>query len=541
MPNKRVATSITRCHRNPRSPASDTLFADLLPRPGFRADLLYFIRLAGNYAASIVIDCRSRASHKHKAEFARWLGLDVGKERAKVVNAESPKALEERLWNQFLERNPAFLSPVDKRPNVKKDIWKALAFGEPWFDVFKTDFPTLMSKMPDRMRERLSRALQKDHLLPWETRQFLTAVEDLTTYRHWLEHPQDRIAKGDARPSVGDGRVLEILGLMLLPFLGNHLVGRIRHHGRRIGLRAGADIADCAREILRKSLASRRETSKFMNGLKRRIDNDTIRKRITEKYGNPPSDAAVHRIAKEERKKRNDLEKQKAAMLALHRRYFEKDTWPRYNHENFLMRFAFIGRRRIGALEEKLDIAGQEHPDFINAIEPAFMLSMDMALVIHVWLTELADAGVEIKKEKIVGPIVPALRNAIAHGDWLWDIVDKSRNGQIFTFAELLQALLALPQQGRLNDVAQRRNDLLTRLEGVLRPCGRTHVYGIAQAGDDPNRMPARHIVKRWGCKDREKFADRARWRLEKRMAVRRLAAAWMRDIASVRQSPIKS
>ena len=522
---------------------TEDLLGHLLKRPGFRADLLYFIRLAGNYAVSIFVDCRQRASDKQKAEFSHWLGLDVGKGRSNAKPSSSQKELEARLWKQFLQRNPNFVSAVDKSPHVKQSNWSDLAFGRQWFDIFKTDFPKLLAEMPVSMRERLSRSLQKDHLLPWTTKDFLRAVENLTAYRHWLEHPEDKIKKGELRPTISDSRLFEILGLMLLPFLGNHLVGRIRHHERRIGLRRSNGRADHVASTLADAMATRRDTSKFMNGLKRRIDNDSIRQQLTRKYGNPPGDKAVHRIAKEEAKKRRDLEHQKKAMLDLHRRYFDDHVWPRYNYENFLIRFAFIGRRRIQDLEEKLGYSGDQRPDFINAIEPAFTLAMDVALIIHVWLTELEDEGLNLRKSKnnAFGPVIPALRNAIAHGDWIWAVADKSRNNQTYAFRTLLEELLSAPHKGGLRDWTQWQNSLLTRLEGVLRPCGWTYVHAIAQTGDDPNQMPARYVVKRWTTAQRVRFASREFWFLDKRPALRRMAAQWMRDIAEVRKAGEKN
>lgn len=510
-------------------------FGRLLDRPAFRSDLLYFIRLAGNYAVSIIIDCRQRASGKQKVEFSHWLGLDAGGARRHAPQAATAKELETRLWQQFLRRNPGFVSPVDHRPNIKRENWRALAFGDGWFDIFKTDYPTLLREMPVAMRERLSRALQQDHLLPWKTAEFLTAVEDLTDYRHWLEHPDQRRERGEARPRVDDGRLLEILGLMLLPFLGNHLVGRIRHHERAMGIAASDRCADKATDILRAALATRRDTSLFMNGLKRRVDHDSIRVRLTRRYGNPPGDRAVHRIAKEDAKKRRDLETQKAAMLALHGRYFDEHSWPRYNLENFLMRFAFIGRRRIAALEEKLGIAAEGRPDFINAIEPAFMVAMDMALVIHVWMTSVEAASGAAVGQRKGDTVLTALRNGIAHGDWIWEIADKSRNGQPYSFADLLDALLAFPGKAGLQEEAQWRNDLLTRMEAVLRPCAWPRVYRKAQPGDDPNRLPPPHVVKRWSPATRARFADASVWQREKRTALRRMASSWMRDIAAAR------
>lgn len=470
------------------------IFGPLLERPAFRADLLYFIRLAGNYAASIFIDVRNRAPMHHRHALDVFITGHAGNDT---------------------------------------QLLAALTNRHAWFDALKADFTILLGEMPQYMKDRLERALTEDHLLPWDRRNFIKALDDLREYRHFLEHPEKRI-------NVTDERLLETLGRMLLPFLGNHLAGRVHHHGRRSGMRNARAAAEQTRTILADALAARRETSKFMNGLKRRVSHDEIAAELTRKRGSPPHDAAVHKIAKARKKERADLECRKAAMLTLHRSYFNETSWPRYNHENFLMRFAFIGKRRILDLENKLQFPADRH-DFIHAIEPFFILSMDMALIIHCWLTELEGAGVPIRNRKELAKVTPAaawlpdIRNAIAHGGWIWAVEPKDRSSQPLSFAELVASLLAALHHPKVaRDGAKWRNDLLTRMEGALRPCGWHHIYAKAQPDDDPNQMRAHHVIKRWTAKTRARYADRYKWHVEKRPYLRRVAATWMRDLRTL-------
>ncbi|MFV0644343.1 MAG: hypothetical protein ACK5NN_07560 [Sphingomonadaceae bacterium] len=480
------------------------LFDPLLDRSAFRADLLYFIRLAGNYAAHIFIDVRSRAPSKHRKQMAEWLENDT--------------------------------------PVKDKHFQSELVKNAPRFDALKADFTTVLEKMPDPMRTRLAGALQYDHALPLDLGNFTRALDDLREYRHYLEHYDERKRQGRSCP-VTDERVLDILGLILLPFLNAHMLGRMRHHGRRLRLRDLDLRYNEAKKHIDAAQTKKRDASKFINGLKKRVDHDSIRDMLTRKYDDPPGEQAVHRIAKEEAKKRRDLEQRKASLLELHRDFFREHTWPRYNLENFLIRFGFIGKGRIQELEKLLGSYGEdeaEQRDFINDIEPLFMLSMDIGLVIHSWLAELEEEGVPLKKTKKIGKTVISIRNTIAHGGWVWDVKDTARNKEIMTLAEILKELSALPERFSIPDAQNWRNQLFTRMEATIQPCKWHRVYAITRPGDDPNQIPAHYVVKRWTVEKRESFSDRTRWRVERRTALRRVASAWMREIATAR-SHIKS
>ncbi len=514
------------------------LFAGLVDSPAFRSDLLYFIRLAGNYAAQIFIDMRARAQKKHRAEFQHWLGTEPADASGTHNQHQSRKALLKKLRKNYRSAaNP-------KRPDVDDFLWQALILDDGWFDPFKKGFTDIVRNMPGVMQSRLERALKEDHALPWDLRTFEAAIGDLREYRHYLEHYEERSGAGP----VGYTRLLEILGLMLIPHLSNHLVGRVHHHGCKLKLkpRALRGLLDNMRQINRDALALRKGESKFINGLKRRIDEASIRAMLTRKYDNPPSDQAVKRIAREEKKKRKDLEQRKTALIALHNRYFDEDTWPRYNHFNFLLRYGFIGKSRIAELEDKLFPDVQNMPvsaDFIHDIEPLYLLSSDIALVLHGWLSEQADKGLDINDGSKAAKQVRNIRNTLAHGDFFWMVPDlqsddPGRDSSALTLRDIIAAFIALKKEadGLSGDAI---NKLITTLEALLKKQKRHFVY-LAVEADAVNAHPPPIRIRRWSASHQSDYnagqrAER-QMTLQRRNPLRQLVSGWMRELSALRK-----
>ncbi|APG62748.1 hypothetical protein LPB140_08045 [Sphingorhabdus lutea] len=482
------------------------LFGDLVKRPKFRSDILYFVQLAGNYAANIFVDMRNRASSKQKKAFYDWL--------SGVKNDDIDVRLKEALNN-----------------------------SNQYFDPFKKGYAQILEEMPLPLRDRMERAIQHDHVLPISLKNFIKNLDDLREYRHWLEHYDDRIKKGSPK-KISDERAVQIITLMILPFLSAHMKGRIIHHARNMGMRHREIEQFIAPidKIIRDNIASRRDASKYINGLKKRKSNEEIKEFITEKYGNAPSDMAVHRFAKQEKKKRNDLETRKQALTNLYNRYFDKDHWPRYNHENFLIRYQFLGKSRIKEVEEYIieQNPDKKHIDFILDIEPIFMLSFEISLIIHIWFSDLEVKGVPIRDRKKLNKLndkaarMVDIRNQIAHGGWIWRIENNAKNGEFYSITEIMEGLFAVLDHPNINDKAQYKNDLITALQGAFLRCKKSYIYENIKDGD-PNQNRARYVINYWSTKNRDKFADRhgvdAKWRVERRIPLRKMAATWMRDL----------
>lgn len=450
--------------------SAPTLFEDLEQRPAFRADIRYFVGLATNYIASIFIAVREGAPSKHRKAFAVWL------------DQHAPSMTDAKLREALVHRHR-------------------------WFDCNKADFTIILETMPQPMKDRLGRALMVDHAIPMTLREFVATTDTLREYRHWLEHYDERISRRARRP-VHDWEVLRLLGHLLIPHLLNHLCERIHSHARKAGVHQtdARGRTERARAICQAAIAARRAATMDQAGFRTR--GTVVRKERQEAQ-------AVH-------------ERWRQA----HAARFSESTWPRYNLHNWKLRWFFYGPHRIEQLEQLLrhpDESNNAPVDFIQAVEPLFNLSADVALVIHDLLVDLKARGVNVAAKKQVGPMVPAIRNAVAHGDFFWTVAQPAVTPPkpipvVEVFAELQRLCLSLPSGAK-----QLRNDFVTRLEATLRDAKVTLAYPAAEF-DDLNRSPPPLRIRRWSNAVRERVAQGG-MRIERRPALRRVTAQWMRAL----------
>ncbi|MEQ1724827.1 MAG: hypothetical protein ABL882_02750 [Sphingopyxis sp.] len=457
------------------------LFADLESSAAFRADMLYFLRLAGNYMANIFVTVRAGAPSKHRKAFAEWLTPPLP-----ARGAQKP-------------------SPIEDKP-----LRDALVTKQLWFDAYKRDFAVMLGEMPQAMKDRLGRSIQADHCLPLDLRNFIAMLDELREYRHWLDHYDERVQKKEKRP-VTDEQVARHLGLLLLPHLHNHLIGRVHHHRCKAGQRSfGRPKAAANAElkaIFDRATADRREAT--MERMGRRTKGSVIRK------------------------ERQEAQQVGERWRQTHAARFSPDTWPRYNLHNWKTRYYFMGEGRIAKLESQLRPAGDDGAmvDFIHAIEPLFNLSLDLNLAIHMALTAIEGLGIKIRSKKDVGLIIPALRNEIAHGGFFWDV--KGGDGAVLAAADVFEAMQGLMLQA--SNGKQRRNDFVTAAQQLMRKARTSLAFPPADP-DDANRSPPPIRVRTWGAGNRVRYGHSSAFRLEKRKDLSRVVAAWMRALASSRE-----
>ena len=451
----------------------EIFFADLESNAAFRADMLYFLRLAGNYMANIFINMRNGAPSKHRKSFAEWL------------DTQTIKDYDDKLLT-------------------------ALKTKTPWFDVFKKGYSAMLDTMPLPMKDRLARSIQYDHCFPLSLANFIIMLDGLREYRHWLEHFDERIAKKQPRP-VTDEAIARYLGVLLLPHLHNHLIGRVHHHRCKARQRNFGQPKQGANALLRTvfatAIAGRREAT--MERMGRRTKGSVIRK------------------------ERQEAQQAGERWRKAHAERFAAKTWPRYNLHNWKIRYYFIGDGRINQLETLLrhDDAAKAPVDFIHAIEPLFNLSLDINLTIHLALTHLEQCGVKIGNKKQVGPIIPAVRNEIAHGGFFWDAKDTSgqRLSVDVIFTEL-QKLMLIQSNGK-----QMRNDFVIAIEQQMRKAGMILAYPPSDT-TNPNQNPPPIRIRSWSPGNRARYGEGSGYRLEKRNDYRRLVAGWMRELAKSRE-----
>jgi hypothetical protein len=454
----------------------------LLTRPAFRADLLYFIRMAGTYIEAIFLDARL-------------------------------------TWKD--NRLKAFQGIIDdlknKNPQYEKN-WVALRKQDPAIEFAATEpFKLLLAHLQTTHKDSLARRLQWEHALPWGFDNFYTIVEQLREYRHFLEHY-------DKKPKPDDAELLRNLGLLLLPHLQNHLIGRILHHQKRTspspfkgeGRGEGKHILEI-KAILQKAESDRREMSRNIFGLKtrntlpknERIDRETYNNRWKERFAD----------------------------------WFASDTWPRYNEHNFKVRYHFIGRRRLALLGAALQSSTSSQgyfndpkkADFIRELEPIYYASLDINLIIHKFLFEMEALRLDVRSSKKMNNSIPALRNEIAHGGFFWDI--KNKAGEQIALEDVFTDLLSLPAKAKMPNIKERQNDLITAIAGVIKNYGAHRVHDSEKIGDDPNKRPPPYIIHRWTAEKRARFADSKRYTIDRRPRVRALLASWKRALSAAETS----
>jgi hypothetical protein len=447
----------------------DIDLTSLLQRPGFRADMLYFLRMAGAYLETIFIDAR-----------VNWKD-----NRLKAYQA----IIDARLKKEPTQQK--FLAAMRKQdPGIEF--------------VFKKDFTYLLAHLEPTHKDHIKRRLLWEHALPWDFNGFDTVIETLRDYRHYLEHFDEKTGKGEKRPA--DTLMLKYLGLLLLPHLHNHLLGRVIHHERKLALRK-KPYSDAVRSILREAETDRRETSRNLFGLKtrqllprnERLDRETYNQRWKERFP----------------------------------LWFAADTWPRYNEHNFKIRYHFMGQARLKTLGDVLENSSSAkgyfedaaHCDFMRELEPLYYATLDINLILHKHLAEREAAGVEIKSAKKAGALIPALRNEIAHGGFFWQVKNKSSNNDFYPLPEVFCALLKLCPD------TERRNDLTTAIAAVIKAYGAHRVHDRQALSDNPNQNPPPLIIHRWTTAKRAKYASKERWHIDRRPRLRAVLAHWKRAL----------
>jgi hypothetical protein len=458
---------------------------NLLIRPAFRADLLYFIRMAGTYIEAIFLDARVNWKDNRLTSFQT------------IIDELKTK------YRQY-EKN-----------------WNALRKQDPGIEFAAKDaFKLLLAHLEKTHKDNLIRRLQWEHALPWSFNIYYEKVKQLRAYRNFLEHP-------DGKTKPDDDELLHTLGLLLLPHLQNHLIGRIIHHQRKLakpspspfkgeGRGEGKHILEII-AILQKAESDRRETSRNIFGLKtrntlpknERIDRETYNNRWKERFAD----------------------------------WFASDTWPRYNEHNFKVRYHFIGRRRLALLGAALHSSTSSQgyfndparSDFIRELEPIYYASLDINLIIHKFLFEMEALRLDVRSSKKMNNSIPALRNEIAHGGFFWDI--KNKAGEQIALKDVFTDLLSLPAIAKMPNIKERQNDLITAIAGVIKNYGAHRVHDSEKIGDDPNKRPPPYIIHRWTAEKRARYADSKRYTIDRRPRVRALLASWKRALSAAETS----
>lgn len=471
----------------------------------FRNGYLYFLQLANSYLAAIFWHVFPDSSRrKNLYETVRNFDADLKAEAAR--RGEQQRGLD-----------PALLKSIAPEPGERRTGF---------LDCYKSDFVrVLRDGLPEERKRAFERKLRQDHAIPLRMGAFCDGIDHLRKKRHYLKDWGRNRNRAD-RPA--DEPVLDFLGLLLLPRLHHHFLGLVERHRRRIrrrGGNSGIDPADL-RTIFARARRLRREETERAFG-RNRLRSETTRA------------------------ERRDREHSKQAWMRKYDHYFPRGAWPRYNYHQFRIRYFFMGKGYLGAIESALRAAlpakAPPHPGppfhFQWEIEAVYETAMAVNAVLSGVFRdfEAADKTLSRRARKhgagVLSGHLRDIRNAVAHNQPFFDIhVD----GQTLPVRQVFAEIFAGFQRDHVREhlaepPAACIGALCDKLAGLFRKQKFTLVFPVDDAERRARQRPPR-VVRRWTGKDRREYIASGRWRIDKRPRVKALIAAWHRDLGEARQ-----
>ncbi len=430
--------------------------------PDFRADYLYFIRLAGTYIQSIFWDVFS--TNNKKAKKRRY-------EMLRLADANIPANTES---NNYLRA--CILEPKLRTLQT--------------LDCYKTDFIGFLESLPDPTKKVFEDTLKHNHAIFLDFPSFLRVIKTLKEKRDYLEHYEERVRKG-APKQFREEKALAYLGLLLPPEMLNLFRGRVHRYHKKLDDHGAAgdmqEIRDEIRELFKNCIRQRRERTKKLYAEERTRNNLPRHKR---KYLVSPN---------QRWRRAYDALQSKRTDYGMHR---------------FKMRYYFIGEQNIRRIKARLSPECPE-TDKLNVrrhIEEFYELTVNVNLVLHRALSR-------IKSEKKLNGPLRDIRNAVAHNGVFWAVKDKQ--GRIYGVDEVFDAvMIALV---KLPDGRVRANDFYTSLERLFK---RQKYAIADFQGDPPSMIHVRRwsVENRETYKDEELYALDKRLLIKKEVALWRRA-----------------
>jgi hypothetical protein len=445
----------------------------------FRSDQLYFIRLVGTYIQSIFWDVLNSDTKS-------------GKKRRKKVF-------------EFIEQQH-----FSKKDNLKQQLLDSKERAKGTVDFFKGGFVEILKKLenfPLNDQESFSqffeKKLKEHHAIFLKYQEFIAAIEQLLQKRHYLEHYEERIKKNTPK-NFSDAKVMEILGMFLLPELLGIFLGRVESCNKKMhSLPATVEA--------KKELIAIFEQAKKEKKLSVKVYYDDIKTR-----------------EQMQKTKRKFLVSTTQKWLVVYSNYKLQST--DYNKHNFKTRYYFIGEQNRIHIEKKLQKPSRPL-SFKHDVEYFYFLTAKINLVLHRFIERLPcnKDGKIILSDAVLQQKLQDIRNAIAHNQLFWNISDYDEKCVI---ASVAQALATLPKYKKPREML---NDFFTALERDIEKASFSWVHYRADA---TTSAPTDIIIQRWSADNRAAFGknSKGREKLNKRTSLKSHLARWKRIVQQQRR-----
>ncbi len=529
----------------------------------FRSDFLFFISMVNGYIDSIFwdyFDFEKAKNDKKKRRRKKCL-LDY------IDEMESEGYISESGSNRFLVeslRKCGHGKPID-------------CFGKGFEDFLKEEphclpqelegFPVVMrlglaQKMADEHAiffpgyeeimhiEGKEAALDNAKLINEYFSNFTDMIANMRVKRNYLEHYSDgKVDKSDNQ------KIIETLGMFLLPSIHNLMVGRMKHYCAKLSdneCKSTQITIEEIEKILAQERKKRKERIKELYSFIRSKDNKRYKRNKTKRKSLANRDF--------DWKKEHELLGAEAAG---------------YREHEFRIRYYFISKKRYKRIKEllgyKKDIPiSEQNISFRRDIEPLFMLGVKVNFILHDALSSCINYNYEKELEKrylkikIGGSkaqkrrrseirrcksspdaasrrlrMLRKVRNPIAHNTMFWDIErdvgnennkcsNSGKRVEYMEFDEVLSTVFEAIRKSRVKN----HYEISSRMKSRLLDLFRRENYSSYEEKEDfkeGEKIKERIIfkkVKRWTPSRREEL-KKPRYKLRKRNAIKSVVGKW--------------
>ncbi len=459
-------------------------FSDLEHDPQFRAEYLTYLHLVNRYCASIFWEVFRNGNGQLKKLYEAVVAYDAA---LKQINPK--KGMDKQLLQSLVPSNGVIRS------------------GH--LDCFKEDFiQFLRDGLPDSQKKRFEYRLRHTHAIPLRFSEFCDHLDGLKNKRHFLkywEKQKDKLRK------VADRAVVHSLGLFLLPKLHQHFQGAITRHRRRNTVSDASSDPAAVRGVLSHGRRLRREETE----------------RLYSDHGSRKA------LGKNERQGK---ERSKESWMAKYDSFYPTGVWPRYNYHNFKIRYSFMGKATMGALEQALEQTFPDHRKALHfewEIEAVYdvMMRVNERLRRAFHLLDVAEKALTTRERKAVG-MKGRLRqifNGISHNEPFFALKDDQ--GAIPVEDVLTEVFAGLKADHVVKfhgDPNALIGDLYSDLQTMF---GKQNFSFAIPTVDGQLQNQPPHVVRRWTKSARATYLESAHWTIDRRVRVKALVAGWRREL----------
>lgn len=459
----------------------------------FRAHYLFFLQMANTYIVSIFLHCFNDG--KRKKILLTCL--------AKLDEDSTTKLKRKEISKQDL------LSDT-----FKQAMYSSTARKTAHFEVFSSDFQSLMNALPDT-RKKAFKGKLTEHAIPITFDTFLDLIDEMRLKRNYLQ--KWKIGKSKR---FTETKVLRALGLLLPSKQHQHFIGSMEHAKKRL---------------------SKTQTINNINTLAVRTVFSKARKDRAEAslayYGKTGKKTVLSKAERQNRKNAMD------SFYKKYNEFYPEGCWPRYNFHLFKTRCYFFGAGNIKYITSLLDT---DTPHFQRDIEAVFETSTHINRILNLACIRLqaADNGLtKAQKKARVGAVqgnLRAVRNGIAHNTPFFHITHQ-RN--IFTPQQVFECFFNAYFHPHIiathGPPLEQINDLYSKIFGLFNKQKYHWAFPVKNINGDAIDHTPPIVIRYWSKPMRDKYASREKWRLDNRSHVTNLMGEWAKDLRRARDDAI--